>query len=141
MNLSEKDPATAMPSAELDARLATEVMGWRWDYTRAVWDTLPRIVGGIYRPRTSSELETGEHHLRLDWSPSTNAAHAGELRRKANDWSLARGPGGVYALVRHEGAEGSSPVLFTETDGDKAAAEALAVCRAWLAALKARDKV
>jgi hypothetical protein len=72
---------------------------------------------------------------------STNPAHAGEARRKADGSYLDHLPSGTciaYIPVGEHVQCGECD--YTETNGDKALAEALAICRAILATLQAAEK-
>ena len=142
------DPATAMPSAELNALIATEWIEWYLDSTSLYWTR-----GG------------GMHVEKAYWSPTTNAAHAGEARRHCDKWAFDPiSVFGTYGIGTQSEAwhEGSAIVgytmhvfragkvftgtcLFSEVTGStdderKERAEALATCRAILAAIQARHK-
>jgi hypothetical protein len=122
------DPATAKAGAELDALIAEKWMGWT-----------PKMGPGGCAVREKGQLP-GEFAY---WFPSTNPAHAGEARRKAADWTLFRFREGIgcYIWDRVPGPAQHAACLFTETNGSEELAEALATCRAILAALKAAEAV
>ena len=115
-----------LSATELNDLIGDKWMGW-WFGPDKRWHVRDNIV---------RELQ--------DWFPSTNPAHAGEARRKAAD-----------ATVRHSLAEGGCFIdlsveiagvlthgfcgacYYSETNGDKGKAEALATCRAIVAVTKA----
>ena len=135
IDLSTINPATLQAGPELDALIAEKWMGWR--------------VGGelnqYWVPIAGSHLDFSRHLN--NWHPSTNPAHSGEARRKADDWTLAL----VCCVVSGKGYQlgilcslwsGEESVcydgfcVFSETNGNKGEAEALATCRAIAAAMK-----
>ena len=115
MNLQDLDPNTLMPSPELDALIAEKWMGWVSNY---------RPEPGCVFP--------------VCWSLS-NPAHAGEARRKADEsevsHSVSFGQSGCFVTI--EGHEGFAP--WSDPD-DKGPAEALATCRAIVAAMQAEER-
>jgi hypothetical protein len=136
MNLHDLDPATLMPSPELDALIAKEWMGW---------ECVP-----YYHRFVNVATDDGRYYKITDiesvdkWSPSTNPTHAGEARRKVARWELCvvRGgdrweePGIECRLYTGAGV-GIGGAMLAETDGNVGEAEALATFRAIVAALQA----
>ncbi len=118
LDLNTIDPATVPASPELDALIAEKWMGWKKGHRNA-W------VG----------LDGSFRAWRGLWSPSTNLAHAGEVRMKAERWELT----GYTLGVQCDIGTSSSVVCFHETNDDKGKAEALATCRAIVEALKAAE--
>jgi len=117
------DPATVKASSELNDWIAQEWMKWHLvrHYDSPCWTP----EGG---PLTGWQFVS-------DWFPSTNPAHAGEARRKSK-WCK------IFAIddrvaVTIEGSK--CEVLYSETNGDKDRAEALAICLAIVATLQARE--
>ncbi len=132
--LHDLDPATLQPLAELDALIAEKWMGWIWDTGQGVGHRTGWVV----------ELKAGNLG-RKNWSPFTNPAHAGEARRKAFSWRLQ-----LQYSENDELGIGcrlwADPDTFYDgfcllgkTNGDKAAAEALATCRVIVAMLQAAE--
>ena len=128
LDLNSIDPATIPASLELDALIAGEKwMGWHRDYSLS---------------QTHSEYWRDEKNLcrpLLQWSPSTNPAHAGEARREADlNGVKHHGLCTVKAfVVANSDLDGHCD--YSETNGDKGKAEALATCRAIVEALKANE--
>ena len=144
IDLESVDPATLQPGSELDTLIAEKWMGWR--------------RGGecnrYWAPITGTHLDYSRSIS--NWSPSTNPAHAGEARRKAEHWLIE-----TYKWIRYtDSAQGdairvelypdekkrfeeewSGDCQLSEINGDKGAAEALATCRAIVAKLKAAEAV
>lgn len=94
-------------------------------------DVIYRVVDGTLRP----------------FQPTTNAAHAGEARRRADWWGIGigqqEGELGVECSIRVDGGTVYGFASLSETadaPDPEAAAEALATARAIDAALKAKEK-
>lgn len=119
---------TMHAGAEMDARIATEVMGWHWELIRIDnRQQNPQVYGW----RTT--VNKGNNY-RLDWHPSTNIAHAWEVV----ELMKARG---MVPSVDTE-ADGQWFVCWTAADaegvsgcGPYADTAPLAICRAALQAL------
>lgn len=128
IDLATIDPATMQAGPEFDALIAVKWMGWHsWRGSPRWHDSMENLVASY-----------------SDWSPSTNPAHAGEARRKADTWTLDTtiGPGRPIGIECHFGlleGDGSGGCLFSETNGDKGKAEALASTRAIAAAMQAAE--
>jgi hypothetical protein len=120
------DQLQAGPDA--DARIAIEWMGWK----HAKWSDWWWIDG----KRTKRLAE--------DWQPSTNAAHAGEARRKADWWNLeltgTSEEKGILCTIEDQGQKFFGCVWLDSDPDPEAAAEALAITRAIDAALTAKEK-
>ena len=128
------DPDTLVASDELDAWIAEKWMGWtpvEYAY-HTVWDCGD---GRMFLTGTFLGVDSGYPV----WSPSTNAAHAGEVRRKAVSWSLSLRYGHETVIECWIETQRQFCEL-RETNGDKAKADALAICRAIVAALQAAEK-
>lgn len=129
MNLLDIDSATALPSPEWDAVLAEKVMGWEWEpapYGLRIGLAPEQLQVGTWRTPVG---------FRNEWSPTTNPAHAGELRRMAEASDCYHSPViGPGCFVHVDGFCGKC--LYSETNGDKDKAEALAICRAVTAAIQ-----
>ncbi len=140
MSLSDIHPATAKAGPELDALMATEVRGCAQNAVRAAVDGVDTLV-------FNDQMERWE-----PFHPSTNAVDAGELRRTAERVDLYSTRSAFMCHIHDPGRD----VVFagrcklSETNNDlstpeglqkaKRDAEALAVCRAWLAYLKAKGE-
>ncbi len=139
MSLANVDTATLQSGPELDALIAEKWMGWRQDFS--------------FLQTNSKYWRNGAGLCRSSdqWKPSTNPAHAGEARRKAESWDLhtfnCPKPTTVSCSLLVSGewqVSGGGSVgwcKYTETNGDKGRAEALATCRAIVDMLKAADEV
>ena len=128
LDLNTIDSATVPASPELDALIAEKWMGWR--KLESLREQVFEEVGGHY------------HYIHRDWSPSTNPAHAGEARRKADASSLSHsGVAAKCVLIGDHAGRGDAfwECGYSETNGDKGKAEALATCRAIVAGLKAEQ--
>ena len=105
-----------MPSAELDAKLATSVMGW-----------VARIA------LDECYVTDPSPHGRRDerWSPSTVVAHAIEmlLRHPDSYQIISTRPLGVRATLMNPSV--SKSARLSETNGDRETAFCLAICRAF----------
>jgi hypothetical protein len=127
-DLSTIDPATLQPGPETDALVA---------------ELLSRETVML---RDGDELmchyRDDEGYL-IPWSPSRNADHAGELRREFADSDIQHFGSSrfVLAIVWDERRKPHEVAVdYAETNGDKAAAEALAVTRAFVAAMIAEKE-
>ena len=130
------DPAKAKAGPETDARMA-EWMGWRQHF--GLWFDADGPTGYGY---TEAAM--------VNWSPSTNPAHAGEARRKADNWDMETFFGGTSGnLVRgvrasidmgYYGKAYASEVTGGTKEEIIALVEALAICRAIGEAIKAKGK-
>ncbi len=146
-DLPKIDPATEMPLAELDALIAGPAwMGWE-----------PVIeFGRIVRWLTDTGNRSVSRGIPSGWHPTTNAAHAGEARRRADDYTLETVwkrksksrpfVQGIQASIYLRGygrfsAQAMPWEVTGSTDDEiKERAEALATCRAILAAIQAIHK-
>ena len=135
MNLLDLDPATLMPSAEYDVKIATEWMRWQ------------QINGGFYKGKWL--MGDRSVHPSPNWSPTTNVEHAGEARRMADGWAITTTQGkvgsryatvGIYCELFVDGLHYHGRCRLEETNGDPGLAEALATSRAIWAAMGAREK-
>ena len=122
------DP-TPLPGPKTDARIAEEWMGWERN--------------GNWWCKDGLRLYQARPHYAGYWSPSTNPAHAGEARRKAEGSYLDHLPSGTCSAY----IDGGEHVRcsYSEVTGDtkkeiKGRAEALAICRAIDEAMKAKEK-
>lgn len=107
-------------------------------------------VGCIYGPVVSPDgwWICVEQEWRPNKQPTTNAAHAGEARRRADCSAVNNGSARSLCEVYVYDSHGSlqryaGHCKYSETadaPDPKAAAEALATCRAIDAALKARER-
>lgn len=129
-DLLKIDPATAMPSVELDALIATEWMEWK-----AGWCALLRVWNN------GDDCSDWAHAVN-QWSPTTNAAHAGEARRRVDSAMLDNMASGIASCtINGEYYQRCSSSEVTGTDDEiKEHTEALATCRAILAAIQARHR-
>jgi|GEM_PF-6957202 len=134
INLLTADPATVKASAELDALIAGP--DWMNYGARLVRESVSSNLGVGYCDR----CVVGNRQ----WSPSTNAAHAGEARRVADLWTLSLLRVGEHSRIvcglSKDGVYGEGHCDLAEVYGDKKLAEALATCRAILAAVQAKHK-
>ena len=133
------DPAKAEAGPETDARMAEEWMGWRQHF--GLWFDADGPTG--YGCTEAAMVR---------WSPSTNPAHAGEARRTADNWDMDTFCGGtsenlvqgVRASIDIDGKwyYGKAYASEVTAGGRKeeiiALVESLAICRACLAAMKAK---
>ncbi len=138
-DLLKIDPATAMPSAELDTLIA-KWMGW--GRCEMIDGLLRRVVNAW---DCGGKRKFAVHH----WSPTTNAAHAGEARRRAGRSKLDHSAtfnvtGSCRCYISVGSACVGQSVGYHEVAGTDdeihERAEALATCRAILAAIQARHK-
>jgi hypothetical protein len=139
-DLSTIDPTTLQPGPSTDA-LVAELLGWKKskppsyvDKQCQRWITPDgdlRYIGGCFIYANS-------------FRPSRDPDHAGELRRAAVDFTLYYMPKlasvGCYIWHDEDGKASHSAASLEETNGDKAAAEALAVTRAFVAAMIAEQE-
>lgn len=123
LDLRTIDPATVPASPELDALIAEQWMRWN--------KATPKDSCWYWTDTAGKRLHS---HL---WSPSTNPAHAGEARRKAEYSQVIHHNDRTHVQVDSHFVT----VYLTETNGDKGKAEALATCRAIVAVLKAAKAV
>lgn len=122
------------PGPAGDARVA-EWMGWLWiDRQVMGWGDGPVVWATGEDPD-----ETGTSPTRHNWQPTTNAAHAGEARRRAK-WSRLTIHDDRVACNIDNRTEWAKFVETADAPDPKAAAEALATCRAIEAVLRAREK-
>ena len=129
MDLRPVDLATLQAGPKTDA-LVAEWMGWERN--------------GNWWCKDGLRLYEARPNYAGYWSPSTNHAHAGEARRKATVWTLdiTIGPDGPIGIECHLGlfeGRGTGRCQWGETNGDEGQAEALATCRAIVAAMKATE--
>ena len=132
-DLATVDPGKLQPSPELDALIAEWTEPKPKDGDGAIMDISPSGWWKCIGPRWIPDKE-----------PSTNPAHAGEARRKAEGYDLhtfnAPDPTIVSCGIRVGEEEvyvgGGS---FAETNGDKGKAEALGSCRAITCAMRAAE--
>ncbi len=123
IDLANCDPAAKEAGPEFDVLVAVKRMGWP-PYSAL---NKVRCVAGAYAIGADGE----------PFSPSTNPAHAGEARRKAGWSNVHHENGGVVVVIGIDGRTGHGSCAYSETNGDKGEAEALATCRAIAAAMKA----
>lgn len=128
LDLSTIDPETVLASPEFDQYIAEKWMEWYSDSTMLYW----MKAGGKTVEKTY-------------WQPSIDPAHTGEARREADMSEITHRLLGVTASIStYPLAPGgfiwhSCTVAYSETNGDKGKAEALATCRAIVAVLKAAN--
>ena len=141
INLLKTDPAIAMPSAEIAMPSA------KFDVLVADWCRLE--AHAIF-----GRCQASEPGIRLSrfWSPTTNAAHAGEARRKVVESELLSHGNtisgempGIWCNIWCKGIKSQGRCMLSEVTGStdaeiKERAEALATCRAILAAIQAKHK-
>ncbi len=136
IDLLNMDSATAMPSVELNAAVA-EWCEPKPTYSGAVpVDAIQYSPDGWWYWKWAPD---GKSAWAPNKAPSTNAAHAGEARRRADGSYLDHLPKGQKCCAY---IEGHAPFYckYSETNGDKGRAEALAICRAILSAIQAKEK-
>lgn len=143
MDLNAIDSATVQPSPELDALIAEKWMGWTQSKSNEdCWCDVGIAPDFVHR-HFYIHYGDGKPELNDDailWSPSTNPAHAGEARRKADYWGVKRWYGSDgRERVRADIDKIECFCAFDETNSDKGKTEALATCRAIVEALKAAD--
>jgi len=119
------DPTTLPASPELDV-LVAEWMGWQ----RV--ETIPDLLhDNQYQVCAVTGAISRSGHR--SWSPSTNAAHAGEARRKADKWEMWFGYAntgmGIVCRVWRNGHSGIGRSNHSKING-MGQAEALATVRA-----------
>ncbi len=141
-DLATINPARLQPGPELDALIARKWMRWhlssenRWAgqpamrYSYKLW-----LVGRSDRP-------TGYDTTAEDgFFPSTNSAHAGKARVQADGWNIHTFNSPKPTTVSCEILVGDEAYLgwckYQECNGYQSRTEALATCRAIVAALKA----
>lgn len=126
------DPATVLASPELDALIAEKWMGWKKE---------PNPDATVFTTRWLSPEGCRLPLEANNWSPSTNPAHGGEARRKKKLSRIYDNDENVGVLIEVGKCAGWGQVRCHETnnDNDKGKAEALATCRAIVAALKANN--
>lgn len=127
LDLETLDPAPLKAGAETDA-LISEWMGWEIE----THDGKP--------PHVHPWGDRGRWRWLVDWSPSTDPAHAGEAMRKADWSSCIHVKHRVAAGVEFGGICYYGTCDYSEVTGDteeeiKGKAQALATCRAIAAAM------
>lgn len=134
------DPSEA-DGPDLDAFLAVEI-GWQKETFRSLWhrDTdLSQTHAAYWRDENGKIVARADGPNR--WSPTTNPAHAGELRRKETYHEVTHGRFEVcVAIGGRTETEGYAEVAYSDCEGDRGRAEALAISRACLDALQAKMK-
>ena len=130
LDLSTIDPETVLACPALDALIDVEWMG-NSQFVEAE-NLVPEHAGDHWEYGPD-----GEGPFYIGPTYSTDPAHAGEARRKARKkgrrWELT----GCMLGVQCDINTFSGVVCSTETNGDEGKAEALATCRAIVAAMKA----
>lgn len=168
IDLATIDPTTAKAGAELNMLMAKEVMkledvrmgvmAYWFTQTDCGFTAEPRRTVGmrdesydapVYKAREPS-VRSGWGNVDSGYKPvpdySTNVAHAGELRRKVGTWHLTSVRDCLISCTLAIDDKAYSQICeYSEVTGDteeeiKALAEALAICRAWLAVLVAKEK-
>ena len=141
LDLNTIDPATLTASLELDALIAGEKwMGWHLsDETH--WSGPPAHRYNYKLWLRTDDGTTGYNTTSTNgFHPSTNAAHAGQARRKETYHEVTHGRWEVCVEIGGKThTAGYAEVAYTETNGDKGKAEALATCRAIVDALQAAE--
>lgn len=121
------------PGPELDALMAEKVMGWQ--VTHYKHHSVFRMPNGEARYVYTG----GEGDSRYKWEPSVNPDQAGMVRRQFGRSKLdhyAESGGVCRCSVGMMLGCHCGECLYSEVDGDKARAEALAVCRAAAVAIE-----
>jgi len=132
IDLTTCDPAELEPSAELDQFLAERVMGWRQRDGR--WEDSRRGLTG-FRVRHGDDLHPDA------WQPSLNPAHALLLLWAARETTLRQTTRYVYVQLLVKVNECAAQwyegkATHDDTPRGKSNAMALAICRAWVTALR-----
>lgn len=159
LDLMKLDATRVKASVELDALIAEKWIGAKWlrfhdanyvgpdsiDGRTHAFLVLPEdldffLADGKYVKDTGECPRDGLSWLK-GWSPSTHPAHAGEARRvkKYVATLVSDGVGWRFSFYTEYGFFAGG-CRISETNGDKGAAEALAICRAILAAMQAAEK-
>lgn len=130
IDLKTLDPATVKAGEEFDVWIATEWMGW--EKRDGYWWERGAKTPTHYLPGSD-----------CDFRPSTNHAHAAEAMVKVYRSRMVVYDNFARCHVRpsvesHRWYTGDCP--FTETNGNKLEAMALAICRAIAAVLVAVEK-
>lgn len=121
------DLAQFRSGGALNDLIAKEWLGWH-----------RRSIAWYNREGRQMHLRISDHWGLRAWSPSTNPTHASEARNHgSHEWTLSAGAKAVSLRLNIDGCEYHGVCKFTETNGDKGQTEALATCRAIVAALKA----
>ncbi len=122
LDLTNLDTTTLPAGPETDAKMAREWMGWRQHF--GLWFDADGPTGYGY-----TEVAM------IRWSPSTNPAHAVEALVKVERSQVRHYPSGCCVWIDDAL---TSTCLYSETNGNKLEAMALAITRACLAA-KAKE--